>query len=63
MSIIILQNEEYQINNNLIEKLNNVFLIICNEERLSDCSINLKIVNDQEMEDLNNRFRKKNSSL
>ena len=57
-----MQNEEYQINNNLIEKLNNVFLIICNEERLSDCSINLKIVNDQEMEDLNNRFRKKNSS-
>lgn len=57
-----MQNEEYQINNNLIEKLNNVFLIICNEERLSDCSINLKIVNDQEMEELNNRFRKKNSS-
>jgi len=57
-----LQNKDYQINNNLIEKLNNVFLIICNEERLSDCSINLKIVNDQEMEELNNRFRKKNSS-
>tara|TARA_B100001029_G_scaffold49948_1_gene39905 strand:+ start:2370 stop:2819 length:450 start_codon:yes stop_codon:yes gene_type:complete len=62
LSIIILQNKDYQINNNLIEKLNNVFLIICNEERLSDCSINLKIVNDQEMEELNNRFRKKNSS-
>ena len=57
-----MQNKDYQINNNLIEKLNNVFLIICNEERLSDCSINLKIVNDQEMEELNNRFRKKNSS-
>ena len=57
-----MQNKDYQINNNLIEKLNNVFLIICDEERLSDCSINLKIVNDQEMEELNNRFRKKNSS-
>ena len=57
-----MQNKDYQINNNLIEKLNNVFLIICNEERLSHCSINLKIVNDQEMEELNNRFRKKNSS-
>ncbi|MAR95775.1 MAG: rRNA maturation RNase YbeY [Gammaproteobacteria bacterium] len=61
MSIIISQNKDHLINNNLIKKLNNVFLIICDEEQLSDYSINLKITSDQEMKDLNNRFRNKNS--
>ena len=62
MSIIISQNKDHLINNNLVKKLNNVFLIICDEEQLSDYSINLKITSDQEMKDLNNRFRNKNSS-
>tara|TARA_B100000965_G_scaffold318580_1_gene279348 strand:- start:2324 stop:2695 length:372 start_codon:yes stop_codon:yes gene_type:complete len=36
--------------------------MICDEEKLSDCSINLKILDDKEMKDLNNRFTKKNLS-
>ena len=62
MDLIISQNKNYLVGNNLIEKLKNVFLIICDEEKLSDCSINLKILDDQEMKDLNYRFRKKNLS-
>ena len=62
MDLIISQNKNYLVGDNLIEKLKNVFLIICDEEKLSDCSINLKILDDQEMKDLNYRFRKKNLS-
>ena len=62
MDLIISQNKNYLISNNLIEKLNSVFLMICDEEKLSDCSINLKILDDKEMKDLNNRFTKKNLS-
>jgi len=62
LDLIISQNKNYLISNNLIEKLNSVFLMICDEEKLSDCSINLKILDDKEMKDLNNRFTKKNLS-
>ena len=62
MDLIISQNKNYLISNNLIEKLNSVFLMICDEEKLSNCSINLKILDDKEMKDLNNRFTKKNLS-
>ena len=62
MDLIISQNKNYLVGDNLIEKLKNVFLIICDEEKLSDCSINLKILDDEEMKDLNYRFRKKNLS-
>ena len=62
MSLFILQNEDYLIEDKLIDKLKNAFTIICDEERLSECSINLKILNDHEMKDLNNKFRNKDSS-
>ena len=62
MNLIISQNKNYLVGDNLIEKLKNAFLIICDEEKLSDCSINLKILDDEEMKDLNYRFRKKNLS-
>ena len=62
MNLIISQNKNYLVGDNLIEKLKNVFLIICDEEKLSDCSINQKILDDEEMKHLNYRFRKKNLS-
>ena len=62
MSLFISQNEDYLIEDNLIDKLKNAFTIICDEEKLSECSINLKILNDHEMKDLNNKFRNKDSS-
>ena len=62
MSLFILQNQDYLIEDKLIDKLKNAFTIICDEEKLSECSINLKILNDHEMKDLNNKFRNKDSS-
>ena len=62
MSLFISQNEDYQIEDKLIDKLNDAFTIICDEEKLSECSINLKILNDHEMKNLNNKFRNKDSS-
>jgi len=62
LSLFISQNEDYQIEDKLIDKLNDAFTIICDEEKLSECSINLKILNDHEMKDLNNKFRNKDSS-
>ena len=62
MSLFISQNEDYLIEDKLIDKLNDAFTIICDEEKLSECSINLKILNDHEMKDLNNKFRNKDSS-
>ena len=62
MSLFILQNQDYLIEDKLIDKLKNAFTIICAEEKLSECSINLKILNDHEMKDLNNKFRNKDSS-
>ena len=62
MSLFISQNEDYQIEDKLIDKLNDAFTIICDEEKLSECSLNLKILNDHEMKNLNNKFRNKDSS-
>ena len=62
MSLFILQNQDYLIEDKLIDKLKNAFTIICDEEKLSECSINLKILNDGQMKDLNNKFRNKDSS-
>ena len=62
MSLFILQNQDYLIEDKLIDKLKNAFTIICDEENLPECSINLKILNDHEMKDLNNKFRNKDSS-
>ena len=62
LSLFISQNEDYQIEDKLIDKLKNAFTIICDEEKLPECSINLKILNDHEMKDLNNKFRNKDSS-
>ena len=62
MSLFILQNQDYLIEDKLIDKLKNAFTIICDEEKLSECSLNLKILNDHEMKNLNNKFRNKDSS-
>tara|TARA_B100000287_G_C20138391_1_gene585179 strand:- start:104 stop:553 length:450 start_codon:yes stop_codon:yes gene_type:complete len=62
LSLFISQNEDYLIEDSLIDKLKNAFTIICAEEKLSECSINLKILNDHEMKELNHRFRDKDSS-
>ncbi len=61
MGLNISTSGDFAISTRLENKLNIVFSIICEEEKLSNCSVNLKILNNNEIQDLNNKFRKKNS--
>ena len=61
MSLNILTSGDFSISTQLENKLNIVFSLICEEEKLSNCSVNLKILNNNEIQELNNKYRKKNS--
>ena len=62
MSIEISCNDDFNLDKDLLLKLNTAFEVISNEENLSDKTINIRIVNDKEMVDLNKQFRCKDSS-
>ena len=61
MSLNILISGDFSISTQLENKLNMAFSLICEEEKLSSCSVNLKILNNNEIQELNNKYRKKNS--
>ena len=61
MSLNILTSGDFSISTQLENKLNMAFSLICEEEKLSSCSVNLKILNNNEIQELNNKYRKKNS--
>ena len=61
MSLNILTSGDFSISTQLENKLNMAFSLICEEEKLSNCSVNLKILNNSEIQELNNKYRKKNS--
>ena len=61
MSLNILTSGNFSISTQLENKLNMAFSLICEEEKLSNCSVNLKILNNNEIQELNNKYRKKNS--
>ena len=62
MSLNILTSGNFSISTQLENKLNMAFSLICEEEKLSNCSVNLKILNNYEIQELNNKYRKKNSA-
>ncbi len=62
MSIEISCNDDFNLDKDLLLKLNTAFEAISNEENLSDKTINIRIVNDKEMIDLNKQFRCEDSS-
>ena len=62
MSIEISCNDDFNLDKDLLLKLNTAFEVISNEENLYDKTINIRIVNDKEMVDLNKQFRCKDSS-
>jgi len=62
VGLFISNEENFSLTNVLENKLNEAFLLICNEESIPYCSINLKITNDDVMRQLNNKFRKKNNT-
>ncbi len=57
MNLFITSNPSCVPNDALKIKLNKAFIFLCKEENITDCSINLKIIDDTEMQKLNKDFR------
>jgi probable rRNA maturation factor len=59
VNLSIINHSNFKVEKPLLKKLNQAFELICIEEGLSNCSVNIKIVDDNEIEDLNKKFRNK----
>ena len=62
MSLIISLDEGIDIEKPLNNKLNKVVSIILDQEKMSNCVINLRLLNDKEMKKLNMQFRQKDKT-
>ena len=62
MGLVITSQKESLIEEDLKIKFNDAFLLICNEEQIKQCSINVRIMDDKEMQELNKKFRGKDAS-
>lgn len=62
MSLIISLDEGIDIEKPLNNKLNKVVSTILDQEKMSDCVINLRLLNDKEMRKLNMQFRQKDKT-
>ena len=62
MSLIISLDEGIDIEKPLNNKLNMVVSTILDQEKMSDCVINLRLLNDKEMKKLNMQFRQKDKT-
>lgn len=62
MSLIISLDEGIDIEKPLNNKLNKIVSTILEQEKMSDCVINLRLLNDKEMKKLNMQFRQKDKT-
>ena len=62
MSLVISLDDGINIDDLLIKKLNKIVSIILEQEMVSECEINLRLMNDIEMQKLNMQFRQKNKT-
>ena len=62
MNLIISLDEGIDIENPLNNKLNKIVSTIFDQEKMSDCVINLRLLNDKEMRKLNMQFRQKDKT-
>ena len=62
MSLIISLDEGIDVEKPLNNKLNKIVSTILDEEKMSDCVINLRLLNDEEMKKLNMQFRQKDKT-
>ena len=62
MSLIISLDEGIDIEKPLNNKLNKIVSTILDQEKMSDCVINLRLLNDNEMRKLNMQFRQKDKT-
>tara|TARA_B100000927_G_scaffold118469_1_gene95803 strand:+ start:2372 stop:2821 length:450 start_codon:yes stop_codon:yes gene_type:complete len=59
VSLSIINHNNFKVDKPLSDKLNHAFELICVEEGLSNCSVNIKIVDNNEIKNLNKKFRNK----
>jgi probable rRNA maturation factor len=62
VSLIISLDEGIDIEKPLNNKLNKIVSTILDQEKMSDCVINLRLLNDKEMRKLNMQFRQKDKT-
>ena len=62
MSLFISYSTNFPISGSLEEKLNKALSYIFKEEGITDSSINLKILTDEDIKELNKKFRHKNTT-
>ena len=62
MNLIISLDEGIDIEKPLDKKLNKIVSTILDQEKMSDCVINLRLLNDKEMRKLNMQFRQKDKT-
>ena len=62
MSLFISYSTNFTISDSLEEKLNKALSYIFKEEGITDSSINLKILTDEDIKELNKKFRHKNTT-
>ena len=62
MNLIISLDEGIDIEKPLDNKLNKIVSTIFDQEKMSDCVINLRLLNDKEMRKLNMQFRQKDKT-
>ena len=62
MNLIISLDEGIDIEKPLDNKLNKIVSTILDQEKMSDCVINLRLLNDKEMRKLNMQFRQKDKT-
>jgi len=62
VNLIISLDEGIDIEKPLDKKLNKIVSTILDQEKMSDCVINLRLLNDKEMRKLNMQFRQKDKT-
>ena len=62
MSLFISSEKDFHVDNDLKIKMNDAFKLICDEEEIKECSINLKVMSDKSIQKLNKKYRSKDTS-
>tara|TARA_B100000214_G_scaffold361094_1_gene324144 strand:+ start:52 stop:498 length:447 start_codon:yes stop_codon:yes gene_type:complete len=62
VSLFISSDKDFHVDNDLKIKMNDAFKLICDEEEIKECSINLKVMSDKSMQKLNKKYRSKDTS-
>ena len=62
MSLFITSDKDFPVDKDLKIKMYDAFKLICDEEEIKECSINLKVMSDKSIQKLNKKYRSKDTS-